>query len=138
PERLKYYRRIAGAEKEEQLREIQRELLDRFGMLPPPVLALFDATRIRETARRIGVERVVLKDNILRLYFISDPQSTFFQTSVFGKVIEYVQHYPVKVKMKETPKYLSIVFPGTENIKEVLDHVRDVHDFVTREPKVEA
>lgn len=133
PERLKYYRRISGAEEETDLRAIQREMIDRFGPMPRPVLALFDATRIREMARRMGVERVLLRENILRLYFISDPQSTFFQSDLFGKVLEYVQTYSVKTKLKETPKHLSLVFGGVGNIKEALSCIRDLHEFVTRE-----
>ncbi len=136
PERLKYYRRIAGAEKEEDLRSIQREMIDRFGPMPRPVLALFDATRIRETAKRIGVERVLLRDNVLRMYFVSDPQSPFFQSPVFGKIIEYVQTYSAKVKLKESPKYLSLIFRDTNSIKKVLEKIGDLHAFVTRETEV--
>ncbi len=138
PERLKYYRRIAGAEKEEDLRNIQREMIDRFGPMPKPVLALFDATRIRETARRIGVERVALKDGILRLYFISDQQSSFFQTRQFTRVLEFVQTFPVKVKLKETPKNLSLEYKDVSDIKQVLERIRDLHDFVLREEVVSA
>ncbi len=130
PERLKYYRRIAGAEKEEELRQIQREMIDRFGPMPKQVLALFDATRIREAARRVGVERVVLKEDTLRLYFLSDHHSDFFQSPAFSRVLEYVQTFPVKVKIKETPKFLSLVYRDTKTIKDVLDHVRGLHDFV--------
>lgn len=133
PERLKYYRRIAGAEEEKDLRSIQREMIDRFGPMPKPVLALFDATRIREKARRSGIERVTMRQNIMRCYFLSDPQSDFFQSHVFSKVIEYVQTYSAKVTMKETPKHLSLVFRDVSTIKDVLSRITDLHEFVTKE-----
>ncbi|TAE50811.1 MAG: transcription-repair coupling factor [Bacteroidetes bacterium] len=130
PERLKIYRRIAGAESEQELRGIQRELIDRFGPMPKPVFALFDATRIRETARKSGIERVALKENTLRLYFVSEPESPFYLSEEFGRVIEYVQLYSAKVKLNQTPKYLALVYQGVEDTKEVLRRVRELHDFM--------
>ncbi|MEO0898400.1 MAG: transcription-repair coupling factor [Bacteroidota bacterium] len=137
PERLKFYRRIAGAEKEEELRDIQREMIDRFGPMPAPVLALFDATRVRETAKRIGVERVVLKGQILRLYFVSNKESHFFQSEAFGRVIQYVQIFSARVRMKESEKYLSLIFEDVKNIKRVLTLLREVKRFVLQEEQEE-
>ncbi|MEL6589487.1 MAG: TRCF domain-containing protein, partial [Bacteroidota bacterium] len=137
PERLKFYRRIAGAEKEEDLRDIQREMIDRFGPMPSSVLALFDATRIREKARRVGLERVVLKNKVLRLYFISDQESSFFESKTFSRALEYVQTFSAKVKIKQSPKYLSLIFDSVEGIKDVLSRVTELYDFVHFVPEEE-
>lgn len=137
PERLKFYRRIAGAEKEEDLRDIQREMIDRFGPMPSSVLALFDATRIREKARRVGLERIVLKAGVLRLYFISDAQAKFFQSDAFNRIMLYVQTFTAKVRIKESPKYLSMIFDDVDGIKDVLDRVTELYDFVHFVPKNE-
>lgn len=125
PERLKFYRRIAGVEKESELLDIQREMIDRFGPMSAPVLALFDATRVRETAKRIGIERIALKNDILRLYFVSDQSSSFFASDAFGKIIEYVQTFSARVKMKESPKHLSLIYKNVTHIKRVLELVRE-------------
>ncbi|MFK7926298.1 MAG: transcription-repair coupling factor [Bacteroidia bacterium] len=137
PERLKFYRRIAGAEKEEDLRDIQREMIDRFGPMPSSVLALFDATRIREKARRVGLERIVLKTKVLRLYFISDAQSNFFQSEAFNRIMLYVQTFTAKVRVKESPKYLSLIFEDVDGIKDVLGRVTELYDFVHFIPESE-
>ncbi|WNJ18548.1 transcription-repair coupling factor [Pontibacter sp. G13] len=134
PERLKFYRRIAGATKEEDLRDIQRQMIDRFGPMPGPVLALFDATRIRETAARVGVERVVLKGDILRFYFVANQDSPFFQSKQFMRVIEYVQTFSARVKLKESPKFLSLIYQEVKDIKRVLTLIQELHDFVMLEP----
>ena len=133
PERLKFYRRIAGAEQEEELREIQREMIDRFGPMPGSVLALFDATRVRETARRVGVERVVLKDDILRFYFVADKDSPFYQSAAFHRIIQYVQLYPVRVRIKESDKYLSLIFGKVTTMKQVLTLLQELKRFVLEE-----
>ena len=129
-ERLKFYRRIAGAQSDKDLIEIQREMVDRFGMLPESVLNLFDATRIREQAKRIGVERVVLKGGILRLYLVNDKESAFYDSPAFMKVIEYVQLYTAKVKLKESPKYLSLAYNGVEDMKDVIRLLSELYDFM--------
>lgn len=133
PERLKFYRRIAGAEEEAELLDIQKEMRDRFGPMPASVLALFDATRIREVSRRVGIERVVLKQNVLRFYFISDQESPFFQSAAFDRIIEFVQLFSGRVRMKQSPKYLSLIYENVELIKEVLDKARELYDFVHKE-----
>jgi len=123
-ERLKFYRRIAGAETEEDLREIQRELIDRFGPMPASVLNLFDATRIRE---------LVLKAETLRLYLVSDRSSPFYTSALFTKYIEYVQTYPSRVRMKESPKYLSLIFEDVASMKRILSLLKEVHRFLLPE-----
>ncbi|MEZ4850260.1 MAG: TRCF domain-containing protein [Bacteroidia bacterium] len=130
PERLKFYRRIAGAESEAELQEISVEMTDRFGKMPPPVEALFDATRIREKARRLGIERVFLKGNTLRLFFVSDRKSSFYESPAFLRIIEYVQTFPVKVKIKESDKYLSLIYGNVNHTSEVLEKLQDLSNFV--------
>lgn len=132
-ERLKFYRKIAGAEKEDDLRQIQREMLDRFGPLPEAVLNLFDATRIRELGRRIGSERIALKTGVLRIYLIADREAPFYDSALFARMIEYVQLYSSRVKIKESPKYLSLSYEGVSDIKRVLFLTKELHDFVTEQ-----
>ncbi len=138
PERLKFYRRIAGAEKEEELREIQREMIDRFGPMPGPVLALFDASRAQDLARRIGVERIVLKGDMLRFFFVSDRESPFYQSEAFPHLIEYVQTFSARVKIKESDKFLSIIYREVKTIKRVLTLLKELHRFMYPEEVEEA
>ena len=135
PERLKFYRRIAGAQSEKDLQDIMREMIDRFGPLTETVLNLFDATRIRELAKRVGIERVVLKARTLRLYLVSDKDSPFYESEAFSRIIEYVQTYSANVRMNQSPKFLSLVYADVNDIKIVLERVRDVYEFVTRANK---
>lgn len=137
PERLKFYRRIAGAMTEEELREIQREMIDRFGPIEGPVQALFDATRVRETAKRVGVERVVLKNKVLRLYFVANKESHFYKSDKFMRVIQYVQLFSARVRMKESDKYLSLIYEDVKSMKRVLTLLRELKRFVLEEKEEE-
>ncbi len=137
PERLKFYRRIAGTENEEELREIQREMIDRFGPMPKPVLALFDASRAQDLARRIGIERIVLKGSQLRFFFVSDRQSSFYQSEAFPRLIDYVQTFSVRVGLKESDKFLSLIYKDVTSIKRVLTLLKEVWRFLYPEQQEE-
>ena len=56
--RLILYKRIASARDNGELRELQVEMIDRFGLLPKPVKTLFRATELRLRALLIGVKKI--------------------------------------------------------------------------------
>ncbi len=56
--RLVHYKRIAGATSEEALRELQIELINRFGLLPAPAQTLFELTRLKLMAQSLGVRKI--------------------------------------------------------------------------------
>lgn len=132
-ERLNFYRKIAFATKEEEFKNIVVELINRFGPLPQPVLNLFDATRIREAAKRCGLEKIVVKNKQLRMYFIVDQNSPFYQSDVPLKVIEYLSLYGGKVQMKQTPKGNYLIKEGITHVKDVLFAIEELRDFIRKE-----
>ncbi|MFK7973239.1 MAG: transcription-repair coupling factor [Bacteroidia bacterium] len=138
-ERLNFYRQIAEAMEEKERRDLMKRMIDRFGPMPPDVLHLFDATRIRSIAVKIGLEKVVLKANQLRLYFVSDKESVFYRSSRFQRLIEYITTYSARVQLKESDKYLSIRYmKPVKGIKDVLDLIEELRDFMAKEIPVEA
>ncbi|HEB62525.1 MAG TPA: transcription-repair coupling factor, partial [Bacteroidetes bacterium] len=77
-ERLNLYTELDQVDSEEHLEKFAAKLKDRFGKIPRQVNELFDALRLRWVCKQLGFERVILKNQKLRCYFISDPQSSFF------------------------------------------------------------
>ena len=57
-ERLSLYKRLAALQKETELEELRRELLDRFGPLPSPVRQLLEVVELRILARQLGIEKL--------------------------------------------------------------------------------
>jgi len=100
-ERLNLYTELNQLKTEEALQKFEAELVDRFGDLPPQVVDLLNSVRIKWIALDIGLERVLMKKKRLVGYFISDQESSFYQSPSFGKVIQLVQQNPQKLKMKE-------------------------------------
>jgi len=100
-ERLNLYTKLNELKDEESLQNFEKELIDRFGELPVQVVDLLNSVRIKWIALAIGLERVVMKKGRFVGYFISDQQSSFYQSDTFGKVLQYVQSNSSTIKMKE-------------------------------------
>lgn len=72
-QRLIMYKRISNAEDEAELRELQVEMIDRFGLLPDPVKTLFRQTRLRQRAERLGITRLEASSERGRVIFGAAP-----------------------------------------------------------------
>ena len=100
-ERLNLYTELNSIKTEEELLAYEQRLIDRFGELPDPAIDLLNSVRIKWIATSIGLEKIVMKQNKMIGYFISDQQSMFYQSPAFTKVLQYVQTHSGQVKMKE-------------------------------------
>jgi len=118
---------------EEDLNAYGHKIKDRFGTLPSQVLELFDAIRLQWFAKRIGFQRIILKDRLMRCYFIHDPESPYFESLTFGRILEYLQVHPDRCQIKQTPKYLSIRFKDVPSMKNAHWHLKQMLEF-TKQP----
>ncbi len=100
-ERLSLYTELNKLKTEEELTTFEKQLIDRFGELPTQAIDLLNSVRLKWIATKIGLEKIVLKNNRMIGYFISDQQSDFYQSPVFSKVLQFVQQNPTEIKMKE-------------------------------------
>jgi len=100
-ERLNLYTKLNQLKTEEELQNFEAELEDRFGELPTEAVDLLNSVRIKWIASHIGIEKLILKQDKMIGYFISDQQSSFYQSKIFTKVLQYVQTHPQQCKMKE-------------------------------------
>lgn len=130
PERLNFYNKIAAAEGEDEMRQIMRELIDRFGPIPKETLGLFDTVRIRRLGIGLGFEKVVLKGQTVRLYFPSDKASDYYSSPLFPIILSWVQHNSKRAQFKESPKYLSMVVKGVEGLKGTFVLIRELIAWV--------
>ncbi len=127
-ERMLLYRELDNLESEEALVQFEAGLADRFGKLPPESIELIEVVRLRWAAIQLGMEKIILKSHKMVCHFISDPQSMFYQSPVFGQILRYVQTHPQTCRMKEGNNRLSLTFEKVKSVKkakEVLEGVRD-------------
>ncbi len=117
-ERLSLYKELDEINNEEKLLEFERNLKDRFGDVPSQVIDLMDTIRLRWNAKKIGFEKILLKNKIFKGYFISNSSSDYFQSNAFNTILKFVQQHQHISKMKEDKGKLSVSFT---NIKTISD-----------------
>lgn len=118
-QRMLLYRELDNLENEKQLQSFESSLRDRFGKIPPESTGLLDIVRLRWSAIRLGMERVVLKGEMMICYFPADQQSAYYGSEVFGKVLQFVQAHPHKCAMREKGK-LTLTFSGVRSTGEAV------------------
>lgn len=130
-ERLRLYRKLNDLQKEDDLQQFSRELIDRFGEIPHQTEELIATMRLKWSAQNIGLEKLYLKNGKLRGYFINDPQSDYFQTAKFGGVLQYVQKNGQICKMKEVKGKLALTFNKVRSIDEALKILKSIEDMIS-------
>ncbi len=100
-ERLSIYNDIDNLKNSEELEALRKSLEDRFGKLPQEVLSLLQIVRLRWKAEIIGFEKVTLKNNILKGFFVSSKQESFFQSPKFGKILEFIRDNKSGCQLKQ-------------------------------------
>lgn len=119
-ERLALYTELNNIKDEDGIAAYAQRLQDRFGKLPKPVNALFEALRLQWLCRRLGFERLVLKGGKLRCYFLSNPQSSFYETAHFQRLMALIQQKGriLGFSLKQTPRELVLIHNDTRSLKQ--------------------
>jgi transcription-repair coupling factor (superfamily II helicase) len=117
-ERLLLYKELDSLQTEEKLVEFENKLRDRFGNLPRPARELLATIRLRWLAEKLGFEKILMKNNRLIGYFVSNPNSLFYQTEVFSRILKYVQKNTQKCRLKEDKSKLSLTIKDIESVED--------------------
>jgi transcription-repair coupling factor (superfamily II helicase) len=128
-ERLSLYQRLDNCEAEEELVAIKAELQDRFGPLPQQVEDLFATVRCRKLAVDLGLEKMSLKDNTLRCFFINRPDSPYFESATFQKIISCLQTGTNKAKLKQTGKLFMLIGENMQSMNEMHQFLKQMHAY---------
>jgi len=115
-ERLSLYQQLDNIKTKEELDEFVSELIDRFGPIPAPVEELILSFRLRWLAQELGIEKLVLKSGKMIGYFIANPQSKFYESPVFSKVLDYMQKHPSEAKLSEKNDRLRLIYGDVETL----------------------
>ena len=103
-ERLSLYSRLDNCETEKALQDFHTEMNDRFGPIPATVEDLFTTVRCRKMAVELGFEKMFLKNEMLKCFFVSNPESPYFQSETFNKILQFLQTATNKAKLKQVGK----------------------------------
>ncbi|MDB5253533.1 MAG: transcription-repair coupling factor, partial [Flaviaesturariibacter sp.] len=131
-ERLALYTRLDNSESEEALQAMEEEFADRFGPVPPEVRDLFVTVRCRKLAIELGFEKMSLKSDTMRCHFINRPDSPYFESDTFRRILEYVQTGTNKAKLKQTGKLFLLVVENVSSMGEMHTFLHRMHAAVLR------
>lgn len=129
-ERLSLYTRLDNCETEEELQQFHSELQDRFGPVPAQVEDLFDTVRSRKLAVALGFEKMLLKDETLKCYFINKPDSPYFESPLFQSILNYIQTQTNKAKLRQVGKLFMLVIEDVKDMKQLLKTLQRMHKSV--------
>ena len=129
-ERLSLYQRLDNCETEEELVMMKQEMIDRFGNLPPQVEDLFITVRCRKWAVELGFEKMSLKDNVLRCFFINRPDSPYFESDKLKHILGYLQTGTNKAKLKQTGRLFLLVVNDIKSMDEMLFFLKNMGEAV--------
>jgi transcription-repair coupling factor (superfamily II helicase) len=125
-ERLSLYKQLNALETDEELAKFSCQLQDRFGKLPPQTEELIETIKMRRLAKQIGLEKAVLKRQKFVGTFITNSNSTFYQSPTFERVLEYVKNHPKSCEFKEIHEKLTISFPNIKRVSEVCNILAEI------------
>lgn len=119
-ERLNTYKELDDAYTEADLNTIGQNLADRFGPLPPQVLNLMEAIKMRRRAMHLGFEKLLLKGGKMVAYFISRQDSEYYNTSTFKGILHFAQKNPRLCQLKEQGTRFYITVQNVTSVQDVM------------------
>jgi transcription-repair coupling factor (superfamily II helicase) len=129
-ERLSLYTRLDSCDKEEDLLTFEKDMIDRFGPVPGEVTDLFVTVRCRWLAVGLGFEKMSLKENTLRCYFINKNDSPYFESDLFKNVLGYIQTDTNQAKLKQAAKNFLLVVDRIKSMEEMHTFLNKMHKKV--------
>ncbi len=126
-ERIKLYRELDNINNEQELIAFKNRLTDRFGKMPKQTEDLIKVVQLRWNAVKLGFEKIILKNKLMIIYFVSNPLSPYYQSKIFGNIINHIQKQSKKFKMKEGKNKLNLTI---ENINNIDEASRIIYNFI--------
>lgn len=127
-ERMLLYRELDKLELDKDVEAFKARLVDRFGKIPPEGEELIRIVPLRRMAKRMGIEKVILKLERMTLYFVSNLESPYYQSEAFGKIINYMSQNPRICNLREQNGKRSMVI---KDVKDVQTAVRIMQEIVS-------
>jgi transcription-repair coupling factor (superfamily II helicase) len=120
-ERIRMYRALDNIDSEEKLVEFEQELVDRFGAIPDPSRELINVIRLRWLAASLGFEKIILRNEQLLMYFVSNQKSPYYESDIFRKILKHVQQNQRIFKMKEGKDKLYMTVGAVKTIGKCME-----------------
>ena len=130
PERMLLYRELDNLANRNDLdgalEAYRNRLRDRFGAIPDVAEELISVVPLRACGKRLGIEKIMLKQQNMYLYFVSNPNSPFYQSEAFGKVLEYMTRNVRRCNLREVNGKRSMIVNNISTVGDALTICRQI------------
>ncbi|MFC2773279.1 MAG: transcription-repair coupling factor [Segatella oris] len=100
-ERMLLYRELDNINNDNDLETYRQQLVDRFGEVPHEALELMQVVPLRRLGKRLGCEKIMLRQGKMNMQFVANPDSAYYQSKTFSAVINYVGNHPRRCDFKQ-------------------------------------
>ncbi|WP_418460122.1 transcription-repair coupling factor [Bacteroides sp.] len=125
-ERMLLYRELDSLTLDKDVEAFRNRLIDRFGPVPSETEELLRIVPLRRLAARLGAEKVFLKGGRMSLFFISNPESPYYQSQAFGKVIAYMMKYTRRCDLREQNTRRSVLVKDVKNVETAVGVLQEI------------
>ena len=125
-ERMLLYRELDSLTLDKDVEAFRNRLVDRFGPVPSETEELLRIVPLRRLAARLGAEKVFLKGGRMSLFFISNPESPYYQSQAFGKVIAYMMKYTRRCDLREQNTRRSMLVKDVKNVETAVGVLQEI------------
>ena len=119
-ERMLLYRELDGLQTDDQLKAYRTRLIDRFGPVPHVGEELMQVVPLRRLGKGLGCEKMVLKQNRLALFFVSNSDSPFYRSEAFDRILDFVGSNPRRCNFREANGKRSIVIADVPTVTQAV------------------
>jgi len=129
-ERLSLYTRLDQSENDEELDLLHGEMIDRFGPMPKSVEDLFTTVKCRKIAIALGFEKMTLKDETVRCFFINRPDAPYFESDTFKQLLLFAQTSMNTAHFKQAGKNFILIIKDIKGMSECYRLLNKIHTGV--------
>lgn len=125
-ERISLYRELDKMEEERDILAFTERLKDRFGKIPKEGKELIRIVRLRRMAKKLGMEKLVLKKGQMSIFLINNPDSTYYQSEAFDKLLAFIQKHPRECNLRDQNGKRSIVIKNVRTVETACALVEEI------------
>ena len=123
-EKIRIYKELDSLTSEKELKQMSERLSDRFGPIPEELSRLFDIVRIRQLGQKLGFEKIIIKNNVIIAFFITNPLSQYYKSTVFSRVLENMSKHPTIFELKQNDNKLRIFVRNVDTLSKAYETLK--------------
>lgn len=125
-ERMLLYRELDNLTTDDQVTDFKKKLIDRFGQLPKEGKELLNIVPLRRMGKDLGMEKIILKQNRMSLYFVSNPDSPYYKSAAFDRCLRYITMYPKRCNLRVINNKRNMIIKDVKTVEDAEQILRQI------------